>query len=83
MSNKEKYPYLNNVWKIMCDEYGLPKGTPMPDLPNVIKEVEIADYWAKFLTMGQITKWLESKSFHCNSTLLKVMNTMWKELDNV
>ena len=84
MNTTEKHPCLDNVWKILCGEYDLPRDTPFPDLPRIPhKEVEIAEYHAQTLTMGNMTKWLESRSFCCNSTLLKVMQVMWKELDNV
>ena len=80
----KKHHCLNNVWKIICGEYELPRDTPFPDLPKQSdKELEIAEWHAQILTMGQITKWLKSESFSCNSTLLEVMQDLWHEADNV
>ncbi len=85
MSNTiKKHPCLDNIWKIVCGEYGLPRDAPFPDLPRIpAKELEIAEYWALIMTMGKLTKWINGESFSCNSTLLKVMQDLWHEADNV
>lgn len=82
--DKEAYPALSNVWIIICGEYGLPRDTPMPELPKQsVHDLELAEYHAKFLTMGNISKWLKSESFACHSALLDIMQDMWHEVDNL
>ncbi len=78
-----KHPCLDQIWAILCSEYDLPKETPFPDLPHPAKEVEIAEYWALSLTVGNLSKWLEGKSFPCHATLHDIMNDLWQEVDNV
>ena len=82
--DKTKCPCLSKLWKIVCNEYDIPQDTPLPDLPKLSdKEIEIAEFHAQTLTMGDISKWLRAESFRVNSTLLDAMNDMWMEADNV
>ena len=79
-----EYPWLNNVWLILCGEYGVPKGAPSPKLLRTVRDVKRVELHASTLTMGQLGEWLDGNDETPRDYMLReVMCDLFNEVDNV
>ena len=84
-TNAKKYPCLNKMWKCLCADLSIPKGTPMPNLPlRSEQEMEEAEICACIVTVGQLSDWLDGTKSPTRNPMLKlVLGELRNEADNV